>query len=188
MANAVGNDFAHEKHRVVHEQVVQGGSKRLEAPTGFRRRVRIRPKRSSSSGNHVDALPKTSRAANTTSRPLLEAENGEISRLRWEVAGTGRGAAAGRVVGTGRVVVAERVGVEGRSRLGRLGGCGSGSGSRRTFRVGGIVAIIEDHLHVSGPISVHDSRSDQPRRARARSSCAFDILERPSIPRSFASS
>jgi len=47
------------------------------------------------------------------------------------------------------------------------------------------ITSMSRSLRSSRPKASHAHR---PRRARARSSCALDILERPSIPRSFASS
>jgi hypothetical protein len=183
VTDAVGHDLAHEEDRIIDHEVIQPGPKRLKAPTCFGRGVRVRSETKLDFGEHTDAVPRTCRTANTSLSSNLRTAECRVSDPRWGAAETGRGAAAEQVAERVAVARADRAPVVGGARA-PAPARAARSASVRWSR------SSKDHLRSRwhALIWAHVPSSHQLRRARARWSCAFDILERPSIPLSFASS
>jgi len=133
--DAVGNDLAHKENRVIDQDIAHAGSQRLEAAPSFGRRIRVRPQTEIDLAEHRDAIPRSSRAANTG--PFGPFRTEWLSGPRWGVAGTGRGAVAGWVEASDQVAVGEPAGVApaDRAPVGRAAGAPAPARAERSGSV-----------------------------------------------------
>ncbi len=194
VSDAVGDDLTHEQRGVVHDRVVQRHPERLEGTAGLGGRSRIGGQPKSHVEEHV-RMPTQDRSyckrgMRTPTAQVSQWAGAARDRVAEEgsvvVAGP---AAAGEPAAAGRVVpvrAAAAAAARAPARGGRLG-------SDRSCRSWGPPSLSSCRISVPFAVSVGCVSGfwlslRQRRRSRRRSSCAFDIFERPSIPRSLASS